>query len=367
MKKFFSLLLAFMMIMSLATTAFAEEPKAEGYTTQVALHKLYTTTGQLDNGEPADPVTLYPKETLTFTATYNNDGPADAIIEGDMTVASLEANGMTGEMVITLPTFTKVGTYTYTIKENAPANVSQAVEYSQNEITVTVLVEWNENHTDLQSTVYLTQPKPEGENNSGTVGEEDKLKNDTFTNTYSVGHLTVGKTVEGNLASQDAYFEIDVTFTTEEGKYVRSDISIANNVSYQNADNEEFNPSVIEAEWTGSKTVHLKLKHDETVSFTNIPAGVKYTVIENSKHKLATGAKVNPNSAADVEYTASGEVTEAVSVAAEETAYVAINNEKSTSVATGVITDSAPYILLIAVCAAAAVLFVIKRRNTIDF
>ena len=42
---------------------------------------------------------------------------------------------------------------------------------------------------------------------------------------------------------------------------------------------------------------------------------------------------------------------------------IIVENTKEAEVSTGVITDSAPYIILIAVCALAAVLFVTKRRS----
>ena len=347
MRKLISLLVAVIMVMSLATVGFAEEtttaPVAEAHETDVVLNKLYTTSGEKTaEGVVVTDATIFPKETLKFTATWKS-GPEQ--VDG-MTVADLVTNGAeTGTMKISLPDYDTVGVYTYEIAETA--GNTQAVTYSTNKILVSVLVEWNEDHTDLISTVYLTQPKVDGMTSTGNV------KNDTFTNTYELGHLDVKKTVSGNLASQDATFNVTVTFNS--ANPVGSDITCV--------DSETTSTVALTGDadngYTATKVITLK--HNETVHFYNIPVGVTYTVVEDAKHKLTEGT-VDPNSAADEDYTATGEVTTAKAVA-EGTVTEIINNDKATNVATGVITDSAPYIILIAVCAVAAVLFVTKRRS----
>ena len=59
----------------------------------------------------------------------------------------------------------------------------------------------------------------------------------------------------------------------------------------------------------------------------------------------------------------------------EDTAYqlsddkmtATITNNKSVDVDTGITLDSLPFVLILAVCAGAVVLFVIKRRNSVEF
>ena len=46
---------------------------------------------------------------------------------------------------------------------------------------------------------------------------------------------------------------------------------------------------------------------------------------------------------------------------------VAITNNKGGTPDTGITLDSLPFVLILAVCAGAVVLFVIKRRNSVEF
>ena len=98
-----------------------------------------------------------------------------------------------------------------------------------------------------------------------------KVNNDTRTieinimNTYSppLGSLTISKTVKGDVPNYQKEFKFRVTFTDENGNPVE----------------QEFN-------YTGSKEGTIKsggtitLKHDESITINDLPAGTKYTVTE---------------------------------------------------------------------------------------
>ena len=85
------------------------------------------------------------------------------------------------------------------------------------------------------------------------------------TNTYSppLGGLTISKTVKGDVPNYQKEFKFRVTFTDENGNPV----------------DQEFN-------YTGSKEGTIKsggtitLKHDESITINDLPAGTKYTVTE---------------------------------------------------------------------------------------
>ena len=173
-------------------------------------------------------------------------------------------------------------------------------------------------------------------------------------NKYDSGTLTVEKEVSGNLASREQLFDIDVTFTKETGKTVGSTISYGGDKSIAPA-------------WTGdSVTVTVQLKDGDTVTFSNIPAGVTYTVAEKAKHTEADANGSDASKGYDVTYTgADGNKVDNTNVAvvADSVNTVTVNNAKSTSVDTGITLDSLPYILLLGLAVAGLVLFAVKRRS----
>lgn len=317
MRKLTALLLALTLMFSLVIAVSADEP-ADG-TTTVTLKKLYTVTGATGDG-------VFPHEVLEFVSTPDGSNPDP---NANLTIANLNVNGTEGALEITLPTYTKVGQYRYTISEK-PGN-TKGVSYTDATITVTVLVSYDDNHA-LKAELFLTQK----------VDENSTAKVDTFNNTYELGKLNVTKVVKGNLGSQTEEFDMTVTFTSD--KPVKSDITYVDGattgtISYANG-------------WTAANgqytaTADIKVKHGETVSFTNIPAGVTYKVEEAAKHTLGENETMDPNSPAGedykVEYTNG---TGTITVAGENPQLVTVTNTKQTTVETGIVLDSMPYILM---------------------
>lgn len=334
MKKLFALLLTLALVLSFGITAMAAEPvMTSKATTYEALIKTYNVVGGND-------ATLYPAETLTFTSTpaVGNPDPTN------LTVNDLEVTGNTNQkLVINVPAYSKVGVYHYTITENA--GNTQGVTYTTDAVNVSVLVEYDYTDEDgdgygLKATIGVTNAAGEG---------EGELKHDTFTNTYSLGSLTVSKEVAGNLASQSQEFAIDVTFTSD--KPVLSTITCGDG------------QTITSANWTQAESVYtakvtVKLIHGQDVTFNNIPAGVTYTVVEQAKHEAPDPNGSNPETGYTVTYEGeTGTIAENVTAAAK------VINTKGTTVNTGVVLDSLPYVLLIAVAVVAVVLFTVRKRR----
>ena len=334
MKKLFALLLTLALVLSFGITAMAAEPvMTSKATTYEALIKTYNVVGGND-------ATLYPAETLTFTSTpaVGNPDPTN------LTVNDLEVTGNTKQkLVINVPAYSKVGVYHYTITENA--GNTQGVTYTTDAVNVSVLVEYDYTDEDgdgygLKATIGVTNAAGEG---------EGELKHDTFTNTYSLGSLTVSKEVAGNLASQSQEFAIDVTFTSDQP--VLSTITCGDG------------QTITSANWTQAESVYtakvtVKLIHGQDVTFNNIPAGVTYTVVEQAKHEAPDPNGSNPDTGYTVTYEGeTGTIAENVTAAAK------VINTKGTTVNTGVVLDSLPYVLLIAVAVVAVVLFTVRKRR----
>ena len=104
----------------------------------------------------------------------------------------------------------------------------------------------------------------------------------------------------------------------------------------------EGNPSSITI--GGEATFYLK--HGETLSIANLPYGVSYTVTEMAVEGYTTTKEGD-----------SGSITAATQTAA-------FTNDRTTTVDTGITTDSLPYVLLLGIVVlAGAVLFIKRRAN----
>lgn len=336
MRKALAAVMAAAMVLSMGVTAFAEVPSnltmKSKETTCEAVIKAYDVVGAQEEN-----TSLYPAETLTFISTPAETNP-DATNIG---VADLVVTGNSDQkLTINVPAYNKVGVYTYTIAEIAGS--TQGVAYTDGTISVSVLVEYDYDDVDA-----------DGYGLKATIGvtAEGGLKHDTFTNTYSVGSLCVSKTVSGNLASKTQKFDIDVTFTSD--KEVLSAISYGGDSLIAVADWVKEGDSDL---WTVTKTISIS--HGEDVTFNDIPAGVSYSVNEQSKH-----AKPDDNgSDTSKGYTVTYSEYDG-KIAAQDADSVIVTNNKGAEVDTGILLDSAPYVLLLAVAVLGMFGFILKKRN----
>lgn len=341
MKRMAAILPALAMVLSMGLTAFGAETgkatadyRSEERVADITIEKLY----EIDASDNAE---LYPQETLTFASAPDGANPDGT----NLTIDALAVEGNANQqLTIHLPVYSQVGTYKYTITENTEEE-KQGVVYSEEAIAVTVLVTYNYEEEKLDTRIVL-----------GT-GEAAEGKVDTFVNRYEVGKLTLSKTVTGNLGARDVYFDMEVTFTSP--KAVASDIPITGG-------SDEGNPTVIaigdweegDGGWSCSKV--FRLKDSDTLTFGDIPAGISYRVEEDAKH-LVWDDGFDVNSAPDTDYTVSY-TGQSGTVEAAATAEAKVENEKKTAVETGVLMDSAPYVLMLTRAAGGLILMAGRKR-----
>lgn len=333
MKKIISLLLAMIMVFSLATAVSADTVDNSDWTAPareeaITLNKVYTVTGSTID-------TLYPTETLEFSVAVPEGvtNPSGAMITAD----DLTVTGNSNQSIkIDLPEYDTVGIYEYVITENEGS--AQGVGYTKASIALKVLVAYDYENSCLESTVVLATVSADENDDDGKV--------DTFTNTYDVGSLAVSKTVTGNLGDTSKYFEVTVTFNAAEN--VESDIT------YTGGKYTEV--KTISADWTGTKAATIELKHGDTVTFVNIPAGVTYTVEEADY----TEGDMNSANGYDAAEYAFSDSAKAIAKADADT--VVITNNKATEVNTGISLDSAPYFVILAFAMFGMVALVSKKR-----
>lgn len=332
MKKFLSIMLALVLVLSMGTVAFADGETVETYTDMqtVTLTKEY----KLTNGGTVSPAETFSFSELTCTGVTDagvdvteKNAPVPTI--GSVSYSAGEAGSNTAKktITITLPNYTAVGVYTYTFNETAGNTAGVTYREDAIKLVVTVI---EQNGKTRVAAVHTE--------------EDGQAKSGSFDNTYSAGSLTVGKTVTGLLGDKQKEFTVKVTFTAPEGKTVNS------NITYMDGNEEK---TIAATAWVnGVATAEITLKHDESVTFNNIPYGVTYTVVENDYTGENGGYDV-----AAYTYTDEGKIIDSNSDT------VTITNSKGGTVDAGVIVDSLPYVLMLAVVCAGLFVLVSKKRG----
>lgn len=184
------------------------------------------------------------------------------------------------------------------------------------------------------------------------------LNTEAFHNTYGAGDnapksVVLKKVVHGNFGDLGKTFTFTVTFhkATNTTKY--APIAFTTDTDYgvfaADADGKATGTAVTELVYEQSYIVTLK--HSETISFSNLPAGVTYTMTENGK----VDGKV------DGVYTVTGEKSSKTKV--EDVANVTIENTNEGTPDMGVVLDNAPYIAMLAIVAIGGVALMLNKRR----
>lgn len=236
----------------------------------------------------------------------------------------------------------KVGKYAYTISENEtniPGITKDAHTY---EMIVTVVNKQKDNLTDETGYGYYV----------GMYDADGNKVPAEFTNTYNSYSLEVKKTVKGNFGDLGDTFTFYITLGGADGKdnnYASATVTVSDAANAANGKT-----------WTiggGQQTVTLK--HGQTITVSNLPVGVTYTVTEK---------KTNDDNTAWV-YTTTGEAVANVenvlpSITADNNANkVEIINEHEGTPDMGVVLDNAPYIAMLTIVAIGGVALMLNKRR----
>lgn len=355
MKKLLSLALALIMVLSLSVAVFAGTTHQDDPSVSIGV-SFDATNGSADT----------PLETFHYTIT------AGAVIDGnaednrtyvqESSLNDEEASvpmptiktydvAMTpgaedGSFTIVLPEYSSVGIYYYTVTQTE--GNTAGVKYDTRKMIVKVtVIQQEENKVRVAfATASLADTNPDN--------DVTDVKTATFVNTYSAGSLAVKKLVTGNLGDRDKEFNVTVTFTAPDGLSVNSEIK------YRDDGVEE---TIVPSEWNGSEgasktaSVVIDLKHNETVTFTNIPYGVTYEVKE-ADYTSEENGKYND---AQYDFTDNAKKIDGASDT------VTITNTKESPVDTGIVLDSLPYVLLIAVAVVGVVIFTARKRSRREY
>lgn len=390
LKKFFAGVLAAAMMLTVgATAAFAEETGKKtgdaensfpGTTINATSDLVLTKTYKVESGKA-------PFEEFEFDVTYVGAVKKDTNVASEPTTLHLEkkaeftksglnlGEGVTGLVANTYTNTFKInmnelqiptggtGIYVYKIAERN--NGTPAVSYNTDGgclyLIVTVSHATGENNVILDGQYNYAVALRRGNDNitaaAATKGTK-VLNTDAFHNTYGAGDnapksVKLEKVVHGNFGDLGKTFTFTVTFHKNEGATKYAPIAFTTDTSYgvfaADADGKATGTAVTELAYEQSYIVTLK--HNETISFGNLPAGVTYTMTENGK----VDDKV------DGVYTVFGEKSSKTKV--EDAANVTIENTNEGQPDMGVVLDNAPYIAMLAIVAIGGVALMLNKRR----
>lgn len=251
--------------------------------------------------------------------------------------------------------FTAPGIYRYTITETAVTQ-DGIINDTNSTRTLDVHVNYKKDSEDqLEVSNYaLYAGKP-------PITTEDfttKSKSEGFTNQYETQNLTLEKQVTGNQGDRDKYFKftVEITNAVEGTKYT---------VNLQNAEAKptvdgmpETNAATLIAT-QGSVTETYYLKDDQSIVIQGLTAGTNYTITEDTYTSDGYKTSYVIDSNEKVEASDTGEQN-----MKDSDHKVTFTNNKEGTVPTGILLETAPYIVLaVVVLAGLTVLFMTRRRH----
>lgn len=363
LKKFFAGVLAAAMMLTVgATAAFAETPTASTITvpgsgingvkmfTESDADLALTKTLVVNNGTAPDSMTFNfsvksnGTEVLTPNVVFNKENNTDGQL--------FTAGTYTRTFNVNLATLlgnnkTKVGEYTYTISENDTQ--IPGITKDTNELTLKVTV------------VNATGEIGGGYGYYAALyrGGKKIEATDAFHNTYSAKSLTLTKTVHGSLGDLNEDFQFDIKFVPDKDEIA----SLYKGVQVGDLGKASIDNATAGAYLNLNTVYTVTMKHNGSLSFANLPAGIKYEVYEVGS--AVSGDKVMKNQyTVTVTDTAFAENSNTVkgTVAAKDVT-VAFQNTHEGVPDTGVILDNAPYIAMLAIVAIGGVALMLNKRR----
>lgn len=370
LKKLFAGIVAVAMMATMgATSVFAESSAASVVPTaptnnQVSIKKVIT-----GNDYGSETVKLEVenngKAVLVKHSFYTTaNAPTISVVETAGVIITAPTAPVTtaeGTLHIQLPTYDRVGTYVYKFREVVGATVGMTYDTSSKWLVVNVYNDVDDTSKEIKANsnllvnaVVLSSDPTDALNTEGNLSSMSEKKIDQIDNKYEAGTYTVKKLVKGNMSDRQKEFNFKVTFENTTGKTT---------IPTMKVDGKAFGTEGIEAlTWTANKaTYEFTLKHNQTAEFTNVPYGMKVSVVELDDNKAALTGNTNG------EYTVSYENNTETEIGKEHpTVNAVITNTSTVNVNTGVILDNAPYIALLTIVAAGAVVMIMKKRRNYE-
>ena len=371
-KKMLAIVAAAAMTMGLAMPAFASEAGTEGTkVTEAYISKTYNTeVGKAFN--------------FNFTATPVGNNHSITMPTIAFTETETGSNTKVGK--IDFGTFTEAGKYEYTVKEGAVTPEFTDSEHeklimSKAEYKMDVYVVQDGANFNIENIIVNKTKDNKGNTATGKVdiGSNPTNNGFRFENTYvpeagtgpkpstpypdytTYGSLNVTKKVENaNLDTREAVAEFDFTAT-----FAFPAGTDANTLGGVKADG-----TAITLTGAKSDTYEFKMTHNKSVKFTGLPVGTKISVTEAATPNYKGSAKVTINGVEDSTVVTTSKYNEKLTVSDKKLGQkknaVDVTNEYNNVPTTGIIMNTLPYVLMVALCGAALVAFVASKRRKVQ-
>lgn len=369
-KKMLAIVVAGAMTMGLAmpTSVFATGGDTATKITEAYISKTFNTEVGKD-------------ETFSFTATPVAGNTANVTIP-DINFKETETGSITKKAKVSFPTnWPDAGKYEYTVTETgaAPAITDgehQKMIMSQAEYTMDVYVINGDKGLEISNIIVNKKKDDKGTAATGKVDISNTDKNGfNFTNTYvqeagtgtdptnpdptydKDGSLNVTKTINANGGTVDAEKDFDFTATFNFPK--GTDATTLGGV-------KDANGHVITINENGTCT--FTLKANKNMKFTGVPVGTKINVTESAtpNYKGSAVSVFNGQSPTKVEASKYNMALTVTNTLGQKQNKVDVTNTYDYVPTTGIIMNTLPYVLMIALCGAALMAFVAFKRRRLQ-
>ena len=317
-------------------------------------------------------------ETFSFTATQVAGNTAKVTIP-DISFSGTGTGTTTRRVQVSFPEWPDAGKYEYTVKETGatPAITDekhQKMIMSHAEYTMDVYVSNGDNGLEISNIIVNKTKDDKGTAATGKVDISNTDKNGfNFTNTYvqeagtgidptnpdpdytTYGSLDVSKIIKTDAAdtadtNKEFEFTANFTFPTgTDGTTLGAKATIGDSTTSITGTSHTFN-----------------LKHGQNVKFTGLPVGTKISVTESATPNYKGSAEVVINNGTK-EAVAETKYNEALTVSdktlGQNKNTVDVTNTYNDVPVTGIIMNTLPYVLMVALCAAALFGFVAFKRR----
>ena len=369
-KKMLAIVAAGAMTMGLAmpTSVFAADEGTTTKVTEAYISKTFNTEVGKD-------------ETFSFTATPVAGNTAEVTIP-DISFKETETGSITKKAKVSFPTnWPDAGKYEYTVTETGASpeitdEAHQKMIMSQAEYTMDVYVINGDKGLKISNIIVNKKKDDKGTAATGKVDISDTNNNGfKFTNTYvqeagtgidpanpdptydKDGSLNVTKTINANGGTVDADKDFDFTATFNFPK--GTDATTLGGV-------KDANGHVITINENGTCT--FTLKANKNMKFTGVPVGTKINVTESAtpNYKGSAVSVFNGQSQTKVEASKYNMALTVTNTLGQKQNKVDVTNTYDYVPTTGIIMNTLPYVLMIALCGAALMAFVAFKRRRLQ-
>lgn len=368
-KKMLAIVVAGAMTMGLAmsTSVFATD---EGTTTKVT-EAYISKTFNTEVGKA---------ETFSFEAKQVG-GNSENVTIPNISFTESETGTTTKRAKVSFPKWTDAGKYEYTVTETgADPEITdeqhQKMIMSKAEYTMDVYVSNGDTGLKISNIIVNKTKDDKGVAATGKVDISNTDKNGfKFTNTYvqeagtgidptnpdptydKDGSLNVTKAIEANGGTVDTskMFDFTAKFTFPTG----TDANTLGGVK-----DAEGNKITINEDGTYT----FKLKANKNMKFTGVPVGTKISVEESAtpNYKGSAESVFNGVSQTKVEASKYDEAITVKNTLGQKQNKVDVTNTYNYVPTTGIIMNTLPYVLMIALCGAALMAFVAFKRRRLQ-